>query len=60
MSKENLEAHKVLKKKARREIASMMESRWIEMARELEKKRQHNDISYGMLHKRRLQWPHAV
>ena len=36
-SKENLEGYKVLKKEARREIASAMESRQIEMVSELEK-----------------------
>ena len=36
-SEENLEAYKVLKNEARREVASAMESRWIEMANELEK-----------------------
>ena len=32
-----MEAYKVLKKEARGELASAMESRWIEMANELEK-----------------------
>ena len=32
-----MEAYKVLKKEARREVASAMESRWIEMGNELEK-----------------------
>ena len=36
-SEENLEAYKVLKKEARQEVASAMESRRIEMANELEK-----------------------
>ena len=36
-SEENLEAYKVLKKEARREVTSAMESRRIEMANELEK-----------------------
>ena len=36
-SEENLEAYKVLKKEARREVASAMENRRIEMANELEK-----------------------
>ena len=36
-SEENLEAYKALKKEARREVASAMESRRIEMANELEK-----------------------
>ena len=36
-SKENLEAYKMLKKEARRAVASAMESRRIEMASELEK-----------------------
>ena len=36
-SKENLEAYKVLKKEARQEVASTMESRWIEMVSELKK-----------------------
>ena len=37
-SEENLEAYRVLKKEARQEVASAMESRWIEMANELEKR----------------------
>ena len=36
-SEENLEAYKVLKKEARREVANALESRQIEMANELEK-----------------------
>ena len=36
-SEENLEAYKVLKKEARREVASAIKSRQIEMANELEK-----------------------
>ena len=36
-SEENLEVYKVLKKEARREVASAMESRRIEMVNELEK-----------------------
>ena len=35
---ENLEAYKVLKKEARREVASTMEIRWTEMVNELEKR----------------------
>ena len=36
-SEENLEAYQVLKKEARREVASAMESRQIEIANELKK-----------------------
>ena len=32
-----MEAYKVLKKKARQDLVSAMESRWIEMTNELEK-----------------------
>ena len=36
-NEETLDMYKVLKKEVRREVASAMESRWIEMANELEK-----------------------